>query len=128
MTDDIENGLKLCKMILLYEPNNSRALNFLPVLEEKLAQAVYIIILVLPYIINWFFVACRISSLEGACEIDMTNIIQLLYLRVLCLAVTKKMIQYKQIILQHLQVEIIMQLGSTKSTRLNSCMNKTALL
>jgi len=41
----------------------------------------------------------------------MTNIIQLLYLRVLCLAVTKKMIQYKQIILQHLQVEIIMQLG-----------------
>jgi len=26
-------------------------------------------ILVLPYIINWFFVACRISSLEGACEV-----------------------------------------------------------
>ncbi|XP_067934196.1 glutamate-rich protein 2-like isoform X2 [Watersipora subatra] len=38
MSNDLENGLKLCKMILLYEPNNSKALKFLPLLQEKKEQ------------------------------------------------------------------------------------------
>ncbi|KAK3745359.1 hypothetical protein RRG08_064683 [Elysia crispata] len=36
MKKDYKNAEKLCKMILLYEPTNPEALNFQPVIEEKL--------------------------------------------------------------------------------------------
>lgn len=35
MNQDMENALKLCRMILIYEPDNTQALSFLPVLQEK---------------------------------------------------------------------------------------------
>ncbi|CAH1774036.1 unnamed protein product [Owenia fusiformis] len=36
MQQDYENAEKLCRMILLYEPDNAEALKFMPVIEEKL--------------------------------------------------------------------------------------------
>ncbi|XP_064644182.1 glutamate-rich protein 2-like isoform X2 [Lineus longissimus] len=36
MQQDYANALKLCKMILIYEPENAEAKEFLPVIEEKM--------------------------------------------------------------------------------------------
>ncbi|XP_060553227.1 uncharacterized protein DDB_G0283697-like [Ruditapes philippinarum] len=35
MEEDYENAEKLCKMILIYEPENEEALNFYPLIQEK---------------------------------------------------------------------------------------------
>ncbi|XP_045210078.2 uncharacterized protein LOC123561640 [Mercenaria mercenaria] len=38
MEEDYENSEKLCKMILIYEPENQEALSFFPLIQEKLRQ------------------------------------------------------------------------------------------
>lgn len=38
MTEDYTTAEKLCKMILIYEPENPEALSFLPVIQEKIKQ------------------------------------------------------------------------------------------